>query len=129
MDENLQEDWLDARLREEASYVDDAGFTAGVIQKLPAQRVRRSYRAAILLAVTALASVVVYLLAGRSSFARPKSSTFACLRWVTKIFAGLMSRCTIPFACAASNASAICNPNWTISAASIGPVDIRCFSV
>ena len=68
MDENLQEDWLDARLGDEASYVDDAGFTAGVIQKLPVRRVRHSYRAAILLAVTALASLIVYLLAGRSSF-------------------------------------------------------------
>jgi len=68
MDENLQGDSLDARLREEASYIDDAGFTAAVVRKLPAQRVRRSYRAAILLAVTAVASVVVYLLAGNSGF-------------------------------------------------------------
>jgi hypothetical protein len=31
-------------------------------------------------------------------FARPKSRSFAWPRWVTKMFAGLMSRCTIPFA-------------------------------
>ena len=32
------------------------------------------------------------------SFARPKSSTFAWPRSVMKIFAGLMSRCTMPLA-------------------------------
>ena len=41
------------------------------------------------------------------TFARPKSRIFACPRAVTKIFAGLMSRWTIPLACAASRASAI----------------------
>lgn len=67
MDENLQEDWLDARLRDEASYIDDGGFTAGVVHKLP-RRVRRSYRAAILLGVTLVASVVTYLLSGGGWF-------------------------------------------------------------
>src|SRR5437879_6342098 len=33
-----------------------------------------------------------------------------CYDLVTKIFAGLMSRCTVPFVCAASSASAICVP-------------------
>ena len=64
-----QEDWLDAQLRDEASYIDDAGFTAGVVRKLPAQRrVRRSYRAAILLTVTCLAGIITYLLSGGGSF-------------------------------------------------------------
>ena len=94
MDENLQEEWLDARLREEASYVDDAGFTAGVIQKLPAQRVRRSYRAAILLAVTALASLIVYFLAGSSSFIAEAVTNFIfmplSLIYLMAIGAGLL---------------------------------------
>lgn len=94
MDENLQEDWLDARLREEASYVDDAGFTAGVIQKLPARRVRRSYRAAILLAVTAAASLIVYLLAGNSSFISEAVTNFIfmplSLIYLMAIGAGLL---------------------------------------
>jgi hypothetical protein len=60
MDEQLQEDWLDRRLREEMPYIDDAGFTAGVVQKLPAPGRQRSFRAAILLSVTLLASVVTY---------------------------------------------------------------------
>jgi hypothetical protein len=68
MDENLQEDWLDARLREEAAYVDDAGFTARVVQKLPAHRVRHSLRAVILLGVTLVASAIAYMLSGGGWF-------------------------------------------------------------
>jgi hypothetical protein len=68
MDNNLQEDLLDARLREEAGYIDDAGFTASVVQKLPADRVRHPLRAVILLGVTLLASVIVYRLSGGGWF-------------------------------------------------------------
>ena len=52
MDEKLQEDWLDARLRDEAPYIDDAGFSSRVIAQLPARRSRNSLRSVILLAVT-----------------------------------------------------------------------------
>ena len=55
MDEKLQEDWLDARLREEAPYIDDAGFTSRVVHKLPARQVRRSYRAIIMIGITVAA--------------------------------------------------------------------------
>jgi hypothetical protein len=68
MDEQLQEDWLDIRLREEAAYIDDAGFTARVAEKLPVQRVRRSVRATILLGITVVASVAAYLLSGGGRF-------------------------------------------------------------
>ncbi len=61
MDEHLQEDWLDRRLREEMPYIDDAGFTARVAQKLPAPGSPRSSRAAILIGITVLASLVTYL--------------------------------------------------------------------
>jgi hypothetical protein len=61
MDEQLQEDWLDRRLREEMPYIDDVGFTARVVQKLPAPVSRHSWRAAILISITLLASVVTYL--------------------------------------------------------------------
>jgi hypothetical protein len=67
MDEKLQEDWLDARLRDEAPYIDDAGFTVRVVQKLPARQVRRSYRAFILLGITLAACLMAYWLAGGSS--------------------------------------------------------------
>lgn len=60
MDDQLQEDWLDAKLREEAPYIDDAGFTALVARQLPARRQSNSLRNAILFAVTALASVIAY---------------------------------------------------------------------
>ena len=45
------------------------------------------------------------------TFAKPKSSSFACPRPVTKMFAGLISRWMIPAACAASSASAISIPS------------------
>jgi hypothetical protein len=68
MDEKLQEDWLDARLRDEAPYIDDAGFTSRVVQKLPARQVRRSWRAFILLGLTLAACLAAYFLAGGNSF-------------------------------------------------------------
>ena len=80
MDEQQQVDWLDSRLREEASYIDDAGFTAAVVQKLPVQRrVRRSYRAAILVAAAFVAAVVAYLLSGGGSFIGEIVSRFAVM--------------------------------------------------
>jgi hypothetical protein len=79
MDEKLQEDWLDARLRDEAAYIDDAGFTAGVVQKLPARRVRHTLRALILLGVTLLASTVAYLLSGGGWFIAEGVERFALL--------------------------------------------------
>jgi hypothetical protein len=79
MDEKLQEDWLDARLRDEAAYIDDAGFTAGVVQKLPARRVRHTLRALILLGVTLLASTVAYLFSGGGWFIAEGVERFALL--------------------------------------------------
>jgi len=79
MDENLQEDWLDARLRDEAAYIDDGGFTANVVQKLPAHRVRHSLRAVILLGVTLVASAIAYLLSGGGWFIAEGVTRFALL--------------------------------------------------
>lgn len=79
MDENLQEDWLDARLREEASYVDDAGFTARVVGDLPARPVRHALRATILLGLTVVVSVLVYLLSGVGWFIADGVTRFALL--------------------------------------------------
>ena len=67
MNDPLQEDWLDARLREEAPYIDDAGFTGRVIQKLPARR-PRFFREAILLFVTLLASAITYAVSDGAQF-------------------------------------------------------------
>jgi hypothetical protein len=69
MNEVKEEDWLHRQLREAAPYIDDKGFTARVLQQLPAPRhSRRSFRGAILLAMTLLASVLAYLLSDGGRF-------------------------------------------------------------
>jgi hypothetical protein len=68
MEEQLQEDWLDARLREEAPYIDDGGFTAQVMQKLPAPQPKRSFRGVILVGLTLLASGLTYFFSGGGQF-------------------------------------------------------------
>ncbi|MGI8819600.1 MAG: hypothetical protein ACR2ID_01815 [Chthoniobacterales bacterium] len=68
METELEEDWLDAKLREEAPYLDDAGFTAAVMQQLPAPPRSRSRRTVILLGFTVIATLVAYLLSGRGTF-------------------------------------------------------------
>jgi hypothetical protein len=67
MDDQFQEDWLDTRLREEAPYIDDAGFTAKVIQQLPARRAR-SFRAAIIFCITLLGSAITYSVSNGGKF-------------------------------------------------------------
>ena len=86
MEENLREDALDARLRDEAPYLDDAGFTSRVVHQLPARRVRRSYRAFLLLGITVAACLMAFWLAGGSSFALDTYANMAMmpvtLMWV-----------------------------------------------
>lgn len=100
MDEQLQEDWLEARFREEAPYLDDAGFTAQVMQKLPARRAARlSFRGMILVCLTLLASALTYFASGGGRFVEtmfnyladiPKL-LFALPLWITAVvlFCGL----------------------------------------
>src|SRR5437763_2031343 len=58
-------DWLDAKLRDDMPYIDDAGFTAKVAQKLPAsRRASRKVRGFILFAAALVASVITFLFAG-----------------------------------------------------------------
>jgi hypothetical protein len=64
MDEQLNDDRLDALLREEMPYIDDNGFTARVAHQLPAPRQRRSMRALILLGMTLLAAALAYVASG-----------------------------------------------------------------
>jgi hypothetical protein len=69
MNQVNQEDWLDRELREAAPYIDDAGFTARVLQQLPPPRRGRDLlRAAILLGMTLLASVLAYVVSGGGRF-------------------------------------------------------------
>ena len=51
---------LEQKLREEASYIDDDGFTARVVAQLPVRPRRNRSRAFVLLAMAALAAVVAY---------------------------------------------------------------------
>lgn len=61
-------DWLDQKLRDDAQYIDDRGFTAGVMQKLPARRASRSLRAFVLILAAIVASGATYLLSGGGRF-------------------------------------------------------------
>ena len=69
MEQVNQEDWLDRELREAAPYIDDEAFTARVLQQLPPPRRGNDFvRAAILLGMTFLASVLAYVVSGGGRF-------------------------------------------------------------
>jgi hypothetical protein len=69
MDEINQEDSLDRQLREAAPYIEDGGFTARVLQQLPAPRRRgQSLRPVILIGMSLLASAVAYVLSDGGRF-------------------------------------------------------------
>jgi hypothetical protein len=75
-----QEDWLDRELREAAPYIDDEGFTARVLQQLPAPRRGHDLlRAAILLGMTFLASVLAYVVSGGGRFVNVTIERLAAL--------------------------------------------------
>src|SRR5205823_12653357 len=63
------DDLLDARVRDETRYIDDAGFTGRVMKQLPRRRVswtgRRSF---IILAATILSVLVAYFASGEGMF-------------------------------------------------------------
>jgi hypothetical protein len=88
MEEKLQEDPIDARLRDEAPYLDDSGFTSRVVQKLPARHVRRSYRALILIGITLAACFAAYWLSGGTSLF-VEGVTYVTMMPVTLIWLGV----------------------------------------
>jgi hypothetical protein len=94
MEEKLQEDWLDARLRDDAPYIDDAGFTSRVVQKLPARHVRRSYRAFLLLGITLTACIAAFWFAGGTSLAFDTYANVAMLpvmwMWIFAAVVGIL---------------------------------------
>jgi hypothetical protein len=78
MDAQLQQDdWLDAKLRDEMPYIDDDGFTSRVAQQLPVRRRSTKARSAILLSMALIAAVVAYAIAGGSSFVMDVVGWFA----------------------------------------------------
>lgn len=90
MGEKLQEDWLDVRLRDEAPYIDDAGFTARVLQQLPPPTARRSFRALILFSITLLASIITYIVSGGGKFIGAEIERLAALPiiWILALAVG-----------------------------------------
>jgi hypothetical protein len=69
MDARFEDDALDRQLREAAPYIEDNGFTAGVLAKLPrARQTHDSLRSIILVGVTALGSAAAYTLSGGGHF-------------------------------------------------------------
>jgi hypothetical protein len=104
-----QEDWLDRELREAAPYIDDAGFTARVLQQLPAPR--RCYdllRAAILLGMTFLASVLAYIVSGGGRFVSMTLERLAALPALWVFVLALASGLVI----AALGATAAISKGW-----------------
>jgi hypothetical protein len=93
-DELGQLDWLDRKLREEAPYIDDAGFTAKVMQTLPERPATRSLRGLILLFSAILASTGAYVLSGGGRFVY---EAFACAQLfstpVIILFTALVGLC------------------------------------
>jgi hypothetical protein len=68
MDNFIHEDELDRRLRDAAPYIDDAEFSQRVLKQLPPRRSPQRLRGAILVLVTAVASVLTYIISGGGRF-------------------------------------------------------------
>jgi hypothetical protein len=83
MDEQLQEDWLDAKLREEMPYIDDDGFTSRVVQQLPTPARSRRSRTFILLGFTMIATLVAYLVSGGGMFLADAAAFLVAMPLVT----------------------------------------------
>jgi len=67
----IDDETLDRQLREAMPYIDDEGFTARVMARLPAARREPQWlRAMILLGLTLLGSAVAYLVSGGGRFVR-----------------------------------------------------------
>ncbi|PYL00093.1 MAG: hypothetical protein DME32_11575 [Verrucomicrobia bacterium] len=75
------DDLLDARLRDETPYIDDAGFTRRVMKQLPRRRVSwSSQRSFIILAATILSVVVAYFASGEGMFVHDAFTRMSGLR-------------------------------------------------
>jgi len=69
MNEQTELDWLDRKLQEAVSYIEDAGFTARVLEQLPAPQLRWQFlRPLILVGASALASALTYVLSDGGRF-------------------------------------------------------------
>jgi hypothetical protein len=89
MNTMIEDETLDRQLREAAPYIDDDGFTARVMAKLPAaRREPRWLRAMVLLGLTVLGSGLAYLLSGGGRFVREGMVQLANFPiWLLLVFA------------------------------------------
>jgi branched-subunit amino acid transport protein len=63
------DDLLDARFRDETSYIDDAGFTALVMEELPARpRSFQAQRSLVILTAAIVSVIVAYYASGEGMF-------------------------------------------------------------
>jgi len=69
MNEQIEQDWLDRKLQEAAPYIEDDGFTAGVLQQLTTPQLRWQFlRPLILVGMSAFASALTYVLSDGGRF-------------------------------------------------------------
>jgi hypothetical protein len=69
MNEEMEQDWLDRKLQEAVSYIEDDGFTARVLRQLPVPQVRWQFlRPLILIISSAFASALTYVLSDGGRF-------------------------------------------------------------
>lgn len=74
------DDLLDARLREETPYIDDDGFTALVMHRLPARpHSIQTQRSFIILGAAILSVIVAYFASGEGMFVHQAFSHLASL--------------------------------------------------
>ena len=72
---------LDARLRDEMPYIDDAGFAARVMKQLPHRRSSWStQRAFIIFAATVVSVVIAYFVSGEGMFVHDAFARVSSLR-------------------------------------------------
>jgi|SRR5438045_3139287 len=72
---------LDAGLRDETPYIDDAGFTARVMQQLPRRRLSWStQRAFIIFATTIVSVIIAYFASGEGMFVQDAFARVSGLR-------------------------------------------------
>ncbi len=86
MDDQLEDNWLDARLRDEAVYIDDDGFSARVMQQLPVRRRSHSSRSAILVGASLIACGLAYLVSGRGGFLVDSAEFLVAMPFTTVCF-------------------------------------------
>src|SRR5437763_7422454 len=75
------DDLLDARLRDETPYIDDAGFTTRVMKQLPRRHLSWStQRALIIFAATIVSVVIAYFASGEGMFVQAAFARVSGLR-------------------------------------------------